>query len=52
MKKYIKPQIKTEEIEAKDIITVSSGLFSGLADLDNSSSIEFGEEIFDPKEAF
>ena len=52
MKKYIKPQIEKEVLEVNDIITVSGGLFGGLADLDKSSSVEFGEEIFDPKENF
>lgn len=51
MKKYIKPQIELNKFEIEDIMATSGvggGLFSGLADIDNSSSVDWGEEILDP----
>lgn len=51
MKKYIKPQIELNKFEIEDIMSTSGvggGLFSGLADIDNSSSVDWGEEILDP----
>lgn len=45
MKKYIKPQIETEEFEVSDIITVSGDVFEGLADLDKSESADFNRLI-------
>jgi len=41
MKKYIKPQIETEEFEVCDIITASGSVFNGLADLDKSETEDF-----------
>ena len=52
MKKYIKPQIEIKGFEVSDIITVSGGLFSGLADIDKSESTTFDDSILDPKDNF
>ncbi len=51
MKKYINPQIETEKLEATDIITASN-IFFGFADLDKSESMDWSEDILDPKDAF
>lgn len=52
MKKYTKPQIEVNLLEINDIITISIGIFSGLADLDSSESTTFDESILDPKDTF
>ena len=51
MKKYIKPQIETEKLEVIDIIA-TSGIFSGIADLDKSSVVYWDDKILDPKDSF
>lgn len=51
MKKYIKPQMETKEFEVNDIIT-ASGIFAGITDLDKSKSIDWNDEILDPKDTF
>lgn len=51
MKKYIKPQIETKKFDVTDIISTSS-IFSGLADLDKSSGVEWDDKILDPKDSF
>ena len=52
MKKYTKPQIETKNFEVIDIISVSTSLFSGIADIDESKSIEWNDKMLDPKDAF
>ena len=52
MKKYTKPQIKTMDFEVIDIISASTSLFSGIADIDESKSVEWNDKILDPKDAF
>ncbi len=52
MKKYIKPQIDIKELEIIDVITVSGGLFGGLADIDEAESVEWDDKILDPKDTF
>ena len=51
MKEYIKPQIETEKIEVTDIIS-TSGIFTGIADLDKSSVVNWDDKILDPKDSF
>lgn len=52
MKKYIKPQIRTEEFEVIDIITNSTSFFDNIADFEKSSSIYWDDDFFDPKDSF
>ena len=44
MKKYGKPQISTEVLEARDIIAASN-IFEGLADLDRMDAGNFSDLV-------
>ena len=42
MKKYVKPQIETKELNVTDIIAVSNA-FEGIVDLDKSKAEDFSD---------
>ena len=44
MKKYVKPQIETKELNIADIIAISNA-FEGLVDLDKSKAEEFSNIV-------